>query len=108
MTATYTKAQRQAIAAAFKAAKPRLWDGTGTGKGSRFICWAIDRAETDYIVGSSTAEAAKSVVLDRLGRSNSVEDWLLRKGVLSYQMTSAHVQAHRHAWLDKLIEEFSS
>lgn len=99
---TYTKAQRKAIAAAFRAAKPHLWDGRKV-LGRPTICGAL------YDTHLANWSLARDVVMDRLHPNATVWNWLHeRANVPVRRLTDRRVQQHRHAWLDKLIEEFSA
>ena len=91
----------KAIAAAFRAAKPLLWDGHHPRKlGSRYICFALD--------GSlhPAANAAKAIVLKRVRPAYSFDGWLALQFIPDLVIGDARIQAHRHAWLDMLIAEF--
>jgi hypothetical protein len=95
---------RKAIAAAFRAAKPLLWDGVGGeipfGK-TRFICFAIRLAAT------KSHWAAEEVISKRIGgKYSSMAVWLSYQDISNSSMTDARLQAHRHAWPDMLIAEF--
>lgn len=106
------------IASVFKNAKKYLEkpDGScerGRGYQSKYICWCIE----DTCEIRSIQEAAKKVIQSRLGfihndprrERRTVEYYLT--DVLKIDgrsMTRRRVQEYRHAWLDSLIEEFSS
>lgn len=103
MTTTYTDKQRAGIAAAFRAAKPLLWDGAPDRPGQHdFICFALDATAYRY------RHTARNIVRERLDGYLSMCTWLARQGVRKKQMTPTRVQAHRHAWLDMLIAEFEA
>lgn len=96
---------RKAIAAAFRAAKPLLWDGVGLqGSKNRFICYAISESK------HRAKSAAVRVIRERLYCSkfncDSLCLWLENQGIKWRQITPRRLQAHRHAWLDMLIAEF--
>jgi hypothetical protein len=94
---------RKAIAAAFRAAKPLLWDGASNG-GERFICHAINESN------HSARFAAMRVIQERLNCAQrgcySLCRWLEFQGIAWRHLTPKRLQAHRHAWLDMLIAEF--
>ena len=96
---------RKAIAAAFRAAKPLLWDGRGSPgyfEPHEYICLALEATDADEW------RQARSVIRVRIGGSQmrTIEEWLIDQGIPRKQMTPKRLQAHRHAWLDMLIAEF--
>lgn len=97
---TYTKKQRRGIAEAFRAAKARLWDGNGSWPfdRDRYICRALENC------GHPSKKVAKEIIRTRLRGAPSLGWWLSE--VHGIDGTQSQLQAHRHAWLDKLIEEF--
>lgn len=98
----YTPCMRRMIASAFKAAVPHLDDGTGQVGKYIFICLALERSGAPYW------DRAVEVVGSRMGEWCSLRGWLrYSAGVPSADLTYARVQAHRHAWLQELIREFS-
>lgn len=104
----YTKAQRKAIAEAFAAAKRRLWDGVSRRRNhkTKFICHALDLVGNYHTVGPTAN--ARDVVMARIGDSFTMKCWLRDRGIPDCLLRDCLVQRHRHAWLDKLIEEFST
>lgn len=105
---------RKQIAAAFKLAKARLWNGRGDyppPAKEEFICHAI---------GSNTKQglAAQKVVQKRLGKrahgeDRTVVDWLYDfvpefNGSMDWQSRQLLAQEYRRRWLDALIKEFSA
>lgn len=102
-----TPTTRQAIAAAFRAAKSCLWDGVsprGFGNETRYICIGLT-AVSDPLV----RQDACRIINSRLCGRPSLEGWLFAEaGVHEADLTDARVQAHRHAWLDQLIAEFEA
>lgn len=103
MTA-YTEAERQEIVAALKACKQFLWDGVGRGRRRReeYICIALER--TNLPTGLT-----HKLIRERLGLgTSSLHTWLVTRGVDPKDITQERMQAHRLAWVDKLIEEFSA
>lgn len=99
---TYTKEERRQIAQAFRAAKGLLWDGIGPCPSAEkmAICFVLDES------GHPFEEAAREVIAERLDGWITLGDWLREQGITEW--TSQQLQAHRHAWLDKLIDEFES
>ncbi len=122
MSCKYTLEERAGIVRAFEAAKSALWDGTGSwawgyGPGGKviekYICnciaktnrWNVNENEFRY------GNMAKQIVQERLGDHYSFERWLGANGVSSSKSVGYNnpkmMQAHRKAWLDLLIKEFS-
>lgn len=108
-----TNQQRADIVEAFKWAKAHLshcHSGYGEEK-SDFICNALVRDGGSVLPGSS---AAKHIIMSRLDGHDTYENWAMRKvGMAAYTEDadlnqSRQCQAARHAWLDSLIEEFST
>lgn len=98
------------IAAGFAAAKKYLWDGVSSQipvYSPMHICTAIDKAASKRKITIKTRDACKKVVAARLDNSITFEGWLIRKNVTITETDRSKVQAHRHAWLDLLIKEFS-
>jgi hypothetical protein len=50
----------------------------------------------------------RTIISERLNGCHTLQCWLQEKGVNMSLVTSQQLQQHRHAWVDKLIEEFSS
>lgn len=99
----YTKTQRQNLVKVFEAAKLFLWDGSNSSYGIKkeYICHAIERTNLPG------AHMAKLLVMRRLDGYYTFYNWLVRHGVSSFAITETRMQAHRLAWLNLLIEEFS-
>jgi hypothetical protein len=108
-----TPQHRADIAQAFKWAKEhlphtRIFDHVYQ---NRFICNAITIEGGLALPG---AMAAKGIIATRLGGVHTYDDWVIRViGANAYQEDMSKnkgrkCQAARHAWLDSLIEEFSS
>lgn len=93
---------RKAIAAAFRAAKPLLWDGTPSLYADKFtfICNALIDSRHE------ARHAACDVVNAKLWPFSFLNQWLMHKGIDVDDYPPECLQAHRHAWLDMLIEEF--
>lgn len=111
----YTRSERAGIAAALRKCKKHLWNGRGhnnltskTSKKDKFICWALStvaRTDSTLLFG---AEAAKSVICRRLGRAHEMRGWLELQGISPGDITDKLLQAHRLAWVNLLIKEFSA
>lgn len=101
----YTKAQRMAIADAFRAAKKVLWDGKGylPRDKQRYICLAITMSP-----GMGDYTPAKKIISERLGKHSYLGQWLIAQGVPRVLQTDRRMQQHRQDWLDLLIREFSA
>ena len=105
----YTPKQRAAMAAAFRAAKKHLHDGRTDRDLTHFICFAISRAEWRGEVSHGVADLCAELINQRIGFRGSMRAWLREVArVPDHMMTTRRIQQHRHAWLDMLIEEFSS
>lgn len=101
----FTKNVRAEIVKALKAAKPHLWCGTRhQSRKTEYICLALERVSRQHPTGVAYA---KSLIAERLGRSNTLWGWLRSQGISQKQLTDDRVQQHRHAWVDQLIAEFS-
>lgn len=102
MEEKYTSYERKQIAEAFKAAVSHLDDGTGQVGKCVFICLALERSGAPYW------GRAVEVVGSRMGEWCSLRGWLrYSAGVPSEYLSYPRVQAHRHAWRQELIREFS-
>ena len=102
-----TRTERKQIAAAFRACLPCLWDGKGECPNDKteFICWALEESRHEH------GRAAQWVVMGRLCGCGEFSNWLFRQiGVNRYakEVTPERLQAHRRAWVRKLIKEFES
>ena len=98
------------IAAGFAAAKQYLWDGTSPQTPvylPEHICVALDRANNKKKITSYVRDACKKIIANRLEGKNTFRDWLEFKGINVIGSDEPKIQAHRHAWLDLLIKEFS-
>ena len=97
------------IAAGFAAAKQYLWDGVGEFPKSKssYICIAIQNACNKQGISVKVQIACTLVISSRLGGDYTLRSWLLTQGICEEDLTEALIQAHRHAWLDLLIKEFS-
>ena len=110
-TSTYSPADRKLLHETFKAAKkhlatgslsqPDLYFGGRWYNMHRFICWAIEDTKLSGVY------IAKQLITNRLGCAFA-EKWLRDvHGIHADELTMPKMQAWRHAWLDKLVEEFS-
>lgn len=107
------KKQRQEVSDVFYDAIDDLWDGHGSVSGyergqfqEQFICYILD-ANTDSVKLYNTSMRAKKIITDRLEGCNTLEEWLMTKGVPESDLTDENVQAHRIEWLYMLHYEFS-
>lgn len=102
----YSPEERRKIVAAFRSAKKNLWNGHGDEKlhESEFICHAMD----GFLPGQAMA---REVIMGRIGKAYDLETWLKQQGLKDLSMAVEDwriaVQAHRLAWLNLLIKEFS-
>lgn len=102
MEKKYTRYERTQIAKAFKAAVAHLNDGIVVLGKTRYICRALEKSNAPHW------RYARAVVMARLRGADTLGIWLrYQAGVPSEELTDERVQAHRHAWLQELIREFS-
>jgi len=96
---------RKEIADVFHKAKDYLWDGKGLMFGqNEFICHAISRTRTDWYA----RREARKIVMKRIYPFYTFDSWLSQQPSVKHKdMTVERVQAHRRAWLNKLVAEFS-
>lgn len=102
-----TRTERKQIAAALRACLPYLWDGKGKcpNHKARFICTALEGSRHEH------SRAAQDVATYRLRGRYTLNDWLKEQlGYKRYraEVTDRRMQAHRRAWVFRLIEEFES
>lgn len=102
--------ERHAVAFAFQACLPYIWDGNGLwipSSNALGICGALNRARNN----SSTTwpyAVAGSIIRQRLAGSTWAENWLEKQGVSEEALlNSGKVQRWRKAWVKKLAKEFS-
>lgn len=93
-------------AKAFKLVKQHIWDGTSSEVDySEFICITLVMLAAQDFISKRTAQQCAKIVRDRVG--STLEEWLVKQGVPYTEFTPRRLQAHRKAWLDMLIKEFS-
>ena len=109
MTA-FTKAQRAQFVRQLEACKPFLWDGKSSWgfKQTRYICIAVAYGADDLKLKLEYAVTLRREIARRLENTSTLSSWLLDQGIPPDDLTEARLQAHRHAWVDLLIEEFSN
>lgn len=97
------------IAAGFVVAKQYLWDGAEENlrNKTQYICIALKNACNKKEISVKVQIACALVISSRLDGAYTIRTWLRKQGICAEALTSAHMQAHRHAWLDLLIKEFS-
>lgn len=97
----YSKKTRKTFVELLKHAKKNLCDGTDPNLNkSEYICFALPF--------TYTANELKIEIHNRLAPHNNVWSWLHKKvGIPQRYLNQRNVQAHRLAWINKLIEEFS-
>lgn len=107
MTA-FTKAQRAQFVRQLEACKPFLWDGKSSWgfKQTMYICIAVAYGADDLKL--KYAGILRREIERRLENASTLSSWLLDQGTPPDDLTEARLQAHRHAWVDLLIEEFSN
>lgn len=108
MSTKYTQRERADILKALKAAKQFLWDGKGIPDGKQgMICICIDITHTKGLISASGATSAQKMIMGRLEGNEGMKGFLRKQGISENELTYERVQAHRLAWLDLLITEFS-
>ena len=109
MTEEYTTEDRKALVKAFREGKKFLWDGKSPQAPwtDNTIGFAIALAERAGAVTPRAGTLAANLIQRRLGCHTVMRNWLEDRGVPRGDLTDERVQAHRHAWLDLLIAEFS-
>ena len=92
-----------------KEAKKFLWNGEGVPEGEEeFICIALNAVANECPGTRVDAYRVRHIIRQRLEGYITLEGWLEKKGINVDKATRQQLQQHRHAWVDKLIEEFSS
>ena len=114
------KKQRKEIALVLELSKKYLWDGVcqyyaGYGNmeciptgNTEYICHALDKASNNNLEYRDSVEKIKSIISKRLGKYETLIEWLKENGVDNVNLTYLNVQAHRLAWINLLIKEFST
>lgn len=108
-----SKDEAKDIVVALKLAKLQLWDDIGEnieyGHVS-YICVALDLVTHDWCRDRRRAVGLiKYIIGERMGERITMASWLkYTAGIPANELTLERVQAHRHAWVDLLIEEFSN
>lgn len=73
-----------------------------------FICNAVSRVGKYNTHCAAIADhVINNIITARIGQG-TLGGWLMSQGVKKAELTYAKMQAHRHAWIDLLIEEFSA
>jgi hypothetical protein len=99
-----TKADKKEFVKILKEAKKFLWDGKGEmpDDETSFVCCAICDA-----IGSTEDHKLTDLIDQRLDGSLSVITWLWIVHGIDLKREEEK-QAYRFAWVDNMIEEFSS
>ena len=107
---TFTKAQKAKFVRQLEACKPFLWDGKSPWgrEQTRYICIAVACGADDLKLKSEYAGTLRREIGRRLENTHTLRRWLRNQGIPVADLTEARLQAHRHAWVDLLIEEFSN
>ncbi len=113
----YSKAQRKALHCTFVEAKKLLWAGGKadfTGK-FKYICYCLTNAHKEHSTAWWVSQEARNIIMKRMGNCCYLEAWLVLNGHAKHgtiyggsTKTSIKMQATRLAWLNSLIEEFST
>lgn len=95
----YSRDQRRQIARAFDFARVQLKNGK-----SAYICLALEK------LPRYERHGAVRVVRDRLKGHYTLGSWLVAQGIPWDEVYDdlARQRAHRVAWLEKLIDEFTA
>ena len=112
----YSKKDRKGLIKAFEACKEYLWDGIKLNELNKhsYICFALDHAACNDPMLAEYAWKAQSIIKDCLGDYTSMRIWLVDhfdndQYNAYYDMELREmdiaVQAHRLAWINKLIAE---
>ena len=101
-----TKAERQGIADALRAALPFLWDGKSKDSKSLYICHALMNSRHPF------EKSAVRVIMNRIEATghctNNLYGWLVHAAGIDHKtITFQRLQAYRRAWMLELIKEFS-
>ena len=106
---TFTKAQKAQFVRQLEACKPFLWDGKSpwSHEQTRYICIAVAYGADALKLELEYAVTLRREIERRLENTSTLSSWLLDQGIPPDDLTEARLQAHRHAWVDLLIEEFS-
>ena len=91
------------IVAALKIAKAKINDGSPNDPRPSYICYAL----CDKKIRTEVFIETRAMIESRLHPAISMGGWLRHNGVDIGDLTKPKLQAHRQAWLDQLIEEFS-
>ena len=77
---------------------------------NEFICHAIEDGNPGKgaFVYTDAAMRARTAIHKRLEGCETLESWLLKKGVPPADITFDRLQAHRHKWLKMLIKEYET
>lgn len=101
----YSKIQRRTLAEAFRVVKDRL-ERTGPDK---FICNALSFAYMRDLIGNWAVNEAKHIIRVRMDYCLTLEQWLIKvPRIPAADRTQSAMYQYRMAWLDHLIQEFSS
>lgn len=111
----YSKRERKALNRAFTAALQHLSEThLDSETECEFICHALSKAETFGKISYPDEMRAKGLIMWRLGGNVDLTNWLIDQGMDSKAIKTDRsrmglkAQAARKAWLESLIEEFSS
>ncbi len=75
---------------------------------NKFICHAIGHAAGVDLCNCDDLVAVKDVVMARLGKHDTVEQFLVHEcGIRYCVLAGDNIQIYRHRWLQSLIKEFS-
>lgn len=77
---------------------------------NEYICHAIEDGNPGKgaFMYTDAAMRARTVIHKRLEGCETLQSWLLKKGIHSTDLTFDRMQAHRHKWLKMLIKEYET
>ena len=104
------KKERKKIVAVLELSKEYLWDGEGNCPfdKSEYICIALCDVCCTLPKYKKFVCYIRELIEYRLCGTNSLENWLrIYMGIPADQFAPQRMQAHRFAWINLLIEEFS-
>jgi hypothetical protein len=105
----YTKKQRKAFVRLLKAAKGSLWDGTPGIYGKHtYICLSVREAQLDGVCLLKDSKALCDEIDRRMAPHITLRQWLKSQGIPTEELDFIPLQAHRLAWINLLIKEFSA
>lgn len=94
-------------------AREYLWDGLddsdlASNSKTEFICYAMLRA-ANHRADKALAQTFRDDIEERMYPWNNLFSWLVHEAKIPIKhQTHPNVQAHRLAWMNKLIKEYKA